>query len=61
MLTSNTRDAEMNANIEGKFGVTRTSRLRVGAVWCAAVASSGGPGMIRTAVGVTFHINLQWS
>ena len=42
MLTSNTRDAEMNANIEGKVGVTHTSRLRVGDVWCAAVASSGG-------------------
>ena len=41
MLTSNTRDAEMNANIEGKVVVTRTSRLRVGAVWCAAVASCG--------------------
>jgi hypothetical protein len=38
-----------------------TSNTRVGAVWCAAVASSGGPGMIRTAAGVTFYINLQWS
>jgi len=41
MLTSNTRDAEMNANIEGKVVVTRASRLTVGAVWCAAVASCG--------------------
>ena len=38
----------MNENIERKVGITRTSRLRVGAVWCAAV-------------GVTFYINLQWS
>jgi len=31
MLTSNARDAEMNANIEGKFGVTRTEVVQAAA------------------------------